>query len=132
MFAAPAFGACQVTLPRFNAQALCEIVANEKVTHTVMVPTMINLLTQFGDLSRYDLRSLEVLAYGGSPLAPEGICRTREILSATRVVQGYGLSETGVLTGLRDPEHTPERLMSCGRPCSGTDLQVVDEAGKRL
>jgi long-chain acyl-CoA synthetase len=67
MFAAPAFGACQVTLPRFNSQALCEIITNEKVTHTVMVPTMINLLTQFGDLSRYDLRSLEVLAYGGSP-----------------------------------------------------------------
>src|SRR5258708_306820 len=70
MFAAPAFGACQVTLPRFNAQALCEIIANEKVTHSVMVPTMINLLTQFADLRRYDLRSLEVLAYGGPPAPP--------------------------------------------------------------
>src|SRR5260370_32547260 len=88
MFAAPAFGACQVTLPRFNAQALCEIIANEKVTHTVMVPTMINLLTQFGDLSRYDLRSLEVLAYGGSPTAPEGIPPPPGILPATRLVQG--------------------------------------------
>jgi len=132
MFAAPAFGARQVTLPRFNAQALCEIITNEKVTHTVMVPTMINLLTQFGDLSRYDLRSLEVLAYGGSPIAPEVIRRTREILPATRLVQVYGLSETGFLTGLRDQEHTPERLMSCGRPCPGIDLQVVDEAGRSL
>jgi acyl-CoA synthetase (AMP-forming)/AMP-acid ligase II len=132
IFAAPAFGACQVTLPRFNAQAFCEIIANEKVTYTVMVPTMINLLTQFGDLSRYDLRSLEVLAYGGSPIAPETIRRTREILSTTRLVQVYGLSETGFLTGLRDQEHTPERLMSCGRPCPGIDLQVVDEEGRSL
>jgi long-chain acyl-CoA synthetase len=132
MFAAPAFGACQVTLPRFNAQALCEIIANEKVTHTVMVPTMINLLTQFGELSRYDLRCLEVLAYGGSPVAPEVIRRTREILPRTRLVQVYGLSESGFLTGLRDQEHTPERLTSCGRPCPGIDLQVVDEAGSRL
>ncbi|MDB6039015.1 MAG: hypothetical protein JWM99_2856 [Verrucomicrobiales bacterium] len=132
IFAAPAFGACQVTLPRFNAQALCEIIANEKVTHTVMVPTMINLLTQFADLKRYDLRSLEVLAYGGSPVAPEVIRRTREILPGTRLVQVYGLSETGFLTGLRDQEHTPERLMSCGRPCPGIDLQVVDEEGRNL
>jgi len=132
MFAAPAFGACQVTLPRFNAQALCEIIANEKVTHTVMVPTMINLLTQFADLKRYDLRSLEVLGYGGSPVAPEVIRRTREILPGTRLLQVYGLSESGFLTGLRDDEHTPERLMSCGRPCPGIDLKVVDEAGRSL
>jgi acyl-CoA synthetase (AMP-forming)/AMP-acid ligase II len=132
MFAAPAFGACQVTLPRFNAQDLCEVISNEKVTHTVMVPTMINLLTQFADLKRYDLSSLEVLAYGGSPVAPEVIRRTREILPSTRLVQVYGLSETGFLTGLRDQEHTPERLMSCGRPCPGIDLQVVDEEGRSL
>ncbi len=132
MFAAPAFGACQVTLPRFNAQAFCEIIANEKVTHTVMVPTMINLLTQFADLSRYDLRSLEVLGYGGSPAAPEVIRRAREVLPRTRLVQVYGLSETGFLTGLRDQEHTPERLTSCGRPCPGIDLKVVDEAGRSL
>ena len=31
MFAASAF-ACQATLPRFNAQALCAMIANEKVT----------------------------------------------------------------------------------------------------
>jgi long-chain acyl-CoA synthetase len=132
MFAAPAFGACQVTLPRFNAQALCEIIANEKVTHTVMVPTMINLLTQFADLKLYDLRSLKVLAYGGSPIAPDVIRRAREILPNTRLVQVYGLSETGFLTGLQDQEHTPERLMSCGRPCPGIDLQVVDEEGRSL
>jgi len=132
MFAAPAFGACQVTLPRFNARDLCEIISTEKVTHTVMVPTMINLLTQFSGLNGYDLNSLEVLAYGGSPVAPEVIRRTREILPSARLVQVYGLSETGFLTGLRDQEHTPERLMSCGRPCPGIDLQVVDEEGRSL
>src|SRR5258708_39223458 len=117
MFAAPAFGVCQVTLQRFNAQALCQIIANEKVTHSVMLPPMINLLTQLADLKRYDLRSLEVLAYSGSAHAPEVIRRTREILPGTRLVQVYGLSETGFLTGLRHDEHTPERVMSSHRAC---------------
>jgi long-chain acyl-CoA synthetase len=132
MFAAPAFGACQVTLPRFSAEAFCEAVANSRVTHAVLVPTMMNLLTEFTDIKRYDLSTLALLAYGGSPIAPETIRRIREVLPNTRLLQGYGLSETGYLTGLRDQEHTPERLMSCGRPCPGVEVQVVDEAGSVL
>jgi len=68
MFASPAFGTCQTTIPKFSPQAFCEIVEREHVTHTVVVPTMINILTQFEELKRYDLTSLERLGYGGSPI----------------------------------------------------------------
>src|SRR5258707_13174685 len=71
MFAAPAFGATQITIPKFGARPFCETVERERVSHTVLVPTMINLLTQFPDARKHDLSSLQVLAYGGSPLAPE-------------------------------------------------------------
>src|SRR5437773_4377417 len=50
LFAAPAFGTYQVTIPKFSAQSFCEAVEREGVTHTVLVPTMINLLTQFPEL----------------------------------------------------------------------------------
>ena len=130
MFAAPAFGAAQVTIPKFSPQSFCEAVERERVTHTVLVPTMINLLTQFADARKYDLSSLEVLAYGGSPMAPELIQHTRELLPHVKLVQVYGLSETGFLTGLQDQEHTRGHLLSCGRPCPGIDLQVTDESGK--
>jgi acyl-CoA synthetase (AMP-forming)/AMP-acid ligase II len=132
MFAAPAFGACQVTIPKFSPQSFCETVARERVSHTVLVPTMINLLTQSPEAKNHDLSSLEVLAYGGSPMAPDLIRRTRELLPNLKLVQVYGLSETGFLTGLQDQEHTDERLMSCGRPCPGIDVQVVDESGKQV
>jgi long-chain acyl-CoA synthetase len=132
MFASPAFGACQVTIPKFSPQSFCERVERERVTYTVLVPTMINLLMKFPELARYDLSSLEVLGYGGSPMAPELIHRTREVLPNLKLVQVYGLSETGFLTGLRDHEHTEERLKSCGRPCPGIDVQVVDESGRQV
>ena len=132
MFAAPAFGACQVTIPKFSPQIFCETVERERVTHTVLVPTMINLLTQFPDLRKFDLSSLEVLAYGGSPMAPELIRRIRELLPNLKLVQVYGLSETGFLAGLQDQEHTEDRLLSCGRPCPGVDVQVADELGKQV
>src|SRR5580765_4574936 len=132
LFAAPAFGACQVTIPKFSPQTFCEAVEREGVTHTVLVPTMINLLTQFPELQKYDLTSLERVAYGGSPMAPELIRRTREVLPHVRLVQGYGLSETGFLTALLDNEHTPDKLTSCGRPCPGIDVRVVGPSGTEV
>jgi long-chain acyl-CoA synthetase len=93
---------------------------------------MINLLMQSREFEKYDLSSLERLAYGGSPMAPELIHRIREVLPNLKLVQGYGLSEAGFLTGLKDHEHTEDRLVSCGRTCPGIDLCVVDESGKEL
>jgi long-chain acyl-CoA synthetase len=130
MFAAPAFGTCQVTISKFNPHAFCETVQQERVTRTVMVPTMINVLTQFEHLAQYDLSSLMELGYGGSPVAPELIRRARQALPHVKLVQVYGLSETGFLTGLQDHEHTASRLLSCGRSCPGVDVRVVDESGK--
>jgi len=132
IFAAPAFGASQITIPKFSAQLFCEVVEREHVTHTVLVPTMINLITQFLETRKYDLSSLQVLAYGGSPMAPELVRRTRELLPKVKLVQVYGLSETGFLTGLQDQEHTADKLISCGRPCPGVDLQVTDTSGKEV
>ncbi|HTB12059.1 MAG TPA: AMP-binding protein [Bryobacteraceae bacterium] len=129
MFAAPMFGASQVTLARFQPETFCEIVAKERVNYTVLVPTMISFLAQYAESNPHDLASLEVLAYGGSPMAPQLIRKVRELLPNTQLVQVYGLSETGFLTGLQDGEHTADKLMSCGRPCPGIDVQIVDDAG---
>jgi non-ribosomal peptide synthetase component E (peptide arylation enzyme) len=46
--------ACQVTIPKFSPRSFCETVERERVSHTVLVPTMINLLTQFPELKEYD------------------------------------------------------------------------------
>jgi long-chain acyl-CoA synthetase len=132
MFAAPAFGVCQVTIPKFDAQTFCETVQRERVSQSVLVPTMINLLIQDYKFQKYDLTSLKTLGYGGSPMAPELVHRIREVLPNLKLVQSYGLSEAGFLTGLKDNEHTEDRLMSCGRTCPGIDLRIVDESGKEV
>jgi long-chain acyl-CoA synthetase len=131
-FAAPAFGACQVTIPKFNPQTFSETVQREGVTHTVLVPTMINMLTQSPELRKYDLATLRHLGYGGSPMAPELVHHTRRVLPNVKIVQVYGLSEAGFLTGLLDHEHTEDKLTSCGRSRLGIDLRVVDSSGKEV
>jgi long-chain acyl-CoA synthetase len=130
MFAAPVFGAAQMTLERFDALSFCTSVQTHGVTHTVLVPSMINFLCQFQELAAFNLDSLDVLAYGGSPIAPALVREVRRALPKAKLLQVYGLSEAGFLTGLTDAEHTDDRLQSCGRPCPGIDLRVVDAAGK--
>ena len=130
MFAAPVFGAAQMTLDHFDALSFCTAVQADGVTHTVLVPSMINLLCQFEELPSFNLDSLDVLAYGGSPIAPALVRDIRRALPKARLLQVYGLSEAGFLSGLTDAEHTEDRLQSCGRPCPGIDLRVVDSGGK--
>lgn len=132
MFGSAAFGSSQVSIPKFSPKTFCETVERERVTHTVLVPTMLSLLTQYVDLNKHDLTSLGHIGYGGSPIAPDLIHRVRQILPDIKLLQIYGLSETGFLTGLQDHEHTEERLLSCGRPCPGIDVRVVDESGKEV
>jgi long-chain acyl-CoA synthetase len=129
MFAAPVFGATQITLERFDALSFCTSVLTHGATHTVLVPSMINTLCQFPELASFNLDSLDVLAYGGSPIAPALVRDVRRLLPKAKLLQVYGLSEAGYLTGLTDAEHTEDKLQSCGRPSPGTDLRVVDAVG---
>jgi long-chain acyl-CoA synthetase len=130
MFAAPVFGAAQIALERFDPQSFSTSVQTHSVTHTVLVPSMINTLCQSQELAAFNLDSLDVLAYGGSPIAPALVREVRRALPKVKLLQVYGLSEAGFLTGLTDAEHTDDRLQSCGRPCPGIDLRVVDAAHK--
>jgi acyl-CoA synthetase (AMP-forming)/AMP-acid ligase II len=130
MFAAPVFGSAQIALPRFDPASFCETVDASGVTHTVLVPSMIRRLCQFEGLQQYNLDSLDVVAYGGAPIASALIREIRALLPKIKLLQVYGLSEAGFLTGLTDAEHTTERLQSCGRACPGIDLKVVKHDGE--
>lgn len=126
----PNRGATQVILPRFDPESLCKTIEQQRVTHTLLIPTMVNLLTQHPAVEQRDLSSLRLLMYGGSPMMPDVIARTRAKLPRTALMQAYGMTESCcVLTLLLDEEHDAQRLLSCGRPVAGVELEVVDERG---
>ncbi len=113
VFAAPAFGALpgnQASIQRVQPSARWS--PRSELPATVLVPTMINLLLRFVENNPCDLSSLEVLALWRVPNGPGLIRRARRLLPNVKLVQGYGLSETGFLTGLQDNEHTDDHLTS--------------------
>ncbi|MFS4517740.1 AMP-binding protein, partial [Delftia tsuruhatensis] len=109
-----------------------------RVTHTFMVPTMINmLLAEIGGRYR-PLPDLQRLGYGAAPMAPARILQAMDVFGPI-LSQGYGAGETtSGVCGLTVQDHLqarasrPERLASCGRPFLESLVEVVDDEGRRV
>ncbi|MCP3727511.1 AMP-binding protein [Paraburkholderia sp. CNPSo 3272] len=131
-------GATLVLFDAFEPARFIDDIARLRITHTFMVPAMINMLLGEPALDTADLGSLKMLGYGAAPMAParieEAWARIGPLLS-----QGYGASEsTSGVTRLSIADHSdalanrPARLASCGRPHGETEVCVVDELGREV
>ncbi|MDZ7862407.1 AMP-binding protein [Acidovorax sp.] len=108
----------------------------ERVTHTFMVPTMINMLLAELEGQYRPLPDLLRLGYGAAPMAPARILRAMDVFGPV-LSQGYGAGETtSGVCGLSVEDHLfaraalPERLASCGRPFLESLVEIVDDAGQ--
>ncbi len=136
IFGVTMLGARHAFIPMFNPVHVLQAIQDEKVTVTVLVPTMINAVLNHPDVDKYDLSSLRCLIYGASPmpiqLLKQGLRKWGQIFA-----QGYGMTETSPLLTVLDMhdhivEGTPEqvrRLASCGKEIVGVEVRVVNAAG---
>ena len=129
-------GAKLILHPRFDAQQVLETLERERVTVTLLAPTMIVMLLQHPDIRKYDYSSLRRIFYGMSPI-PVGQLRKAISVFGSIFRQNYGLTEAHQpLTTLHPWEHvsegTPkemERLSSAGRRALGVEIKLVDPNG---
>jgi acyl-CoA synthetase (AMP-forming)/AMP-acid ligase II len=134
-----AFGARQVILPTWDADAFRDAVLNRGVTGSVLVPTMVARLLNLDHVSAIrEAGHLRRLCYAGAPMPTEHIVEARERVTEN-LVQFYGLVEAIPPVTVLDAEaHAlatstrPELLASCGRPAMGVGLRVVDDEGADL
>ena len=127
-------GGTHVFIPGFAPAATLEAIQNHGVTRTILVPTMINFLINFPDTAKYDTSTLQMVAYGASPM-PVDRLQAAVKLFGPKFVQAYGMTETApLLTAMQAHwtlfDGTPEdtrRLASCGREISGVEVRIVDE-----
>ncbi len=108
----------------------------DRVTHTFMVPTMINMLLAELEGQYRPLPDLQRLGYGAAPMAPARILRAMDVFGPI-LSQGYGAGETtSGVCGLSVEDHLfaraarPERLASCGRPFLESVVEIVDDDGQ--
>jgi len=122
-------GADQVLLPRFDAAAVLETIERERITHTVLVPTMLGMLLDAPGADDADLSSLRHVQYAASPISAELQRRVLERLPDCDVAQFYGMTEAApTVTHLSGEDHRRggERLASVGVPVPGVEAEVRD------
>ncbi|TFG89548.1 MAG: hypothetical protein E4H15_09105, partial [Syntrophobacterales bacterium] len=134
-------GGRHVMLPQFRPALVCELIEREKVNYVEMVPTMADTLTQFKDLDKYDLSSLERIVIGGAPLLEGTQKALMEKFSWCVIHAGYGMSETascGTTAHLKEhlQELSDEKkrflLRSQGYEDMLTSVRIVDSEGKEV
>ncbi len=127
-----------VLLPGFNAPAVMRAIAAERVSFSLLVPTMIQMLVDHPELPEHDLSSLRRIMYGASPIGEGLLLRAMARLPAASFIQSYGLTETsGPFTILpaiyhRPEGRTPDRLRAAGRPFWSMEMRIVDPQGAPL
>lgn len=134
----PMLGAPQVTVA-FTPDRMLEVVQRTKPTGTGLPPTLINMMANHPRISEFDLGSLRMIMYGGSP-TPLGILQKAAATIRTAYIHGYGITETSGITTLAQVEDfcvegPPERVAltaSAGRAVPHIELTVVDDAGREL
>ena len=136
VFACTWVGATQVVVPRFDATVVIDAIARHRITHTLLVPTMLAMLLDAPQLAAADLSSLRNLQYAASPIAPELQRRVLERIDC-EVAQFYGMTEAApTVTHLAAEEHRlgfaglephRTRLASIGVPVAGVEVDIRDD-----
>ncbi|MEK9723865.1 MAG: fatty acid--CoA ligase family protein, partial [Rhodospirillaceae bacterium] len=113
----------------FKAPKFLAMAARERMSFTVMVPAMYNLLFVQDDPARHDLAAWRIGGFGGAPMPEPTIRKLAAALPNLNLVNCYGATETTSPMVMMPPEHTAARRLSVGRPSPGAVVKVMDEAG---
>jgi fatty-acyl-CoA synthase len=133
--AAPAFvammlglGATVVLMNHFDPAGALEIIERERVTCTLMVPTMIVRITNLPELPARDTSTLRWVMSVAAPLSTEAARRFIKRFGPV-LWNFYGSTETGLVT-LAGPADHVARPGTIGRALRGNEIRLLDESGR--
>jgi acyl-CoA synthetase (AMP-forming)/AMP-acid ligase II len=127
-----------IFIPKFVPVTMLQAIEEYRITHCALVPTMVNMLLNDKNFEQYDVSSLRGMNYGGSPMAPALIARTRKAFPTCRLFQGYGQTETSPnVSMLVDKYHDPDgefadKIESAGQPMFTVEVRIVDSKDNEL
>jgi fatty-acyl-CoA synthase len=137
--AAPAFvamlmslGATIVLMNHFDPAGALEIIARERVTCSLMVPTMLVRITNLPAEARaaHATASLRWVMSVAAPLSTEAARRFMAQFGPV-LWNFYGATETGLVT-LAGPGDHVTRPGTIGRALRGNEIRLLDEAGHEV
>jgi len=124
-------GGHTVMAPDLDPATVLSLVEGHRVSHAFLVPTIIRTLLDALRQQPVDLSSLELIAYGASPIDERTLAQAIEAVGCL-FLGVYGMTETaGSVTALVPEDHHPSGprvrlLRSVGRPLPWHDVVIFD------
>jgi acyl-CoA synthetase (AMP-forming)/AMP-acid ligase II len=117
-------GARVVLMERFSAEDALELIEREHVTYIPTAPASIVAMLNSPALSKHDLGSLRIVITGGASAAVETIKAFQAAVPHAKLIELYGMLETGY--------HAFTRLTDDPLKVNGTVGRCVDSMGLRM
>ncbi len=114
---------------KWNADQALEIIQRERITNAGGVPTIAWQIIEHPRFNEFDLSSLESIAYGGAPSAPELVRRLKERFPKMTPGQGWGMTETSATATSNVGEDYERKPSSCGVPSPTGEVRIVGPDG---
>lgn len=116
-----------LTMPKFDAEASLDIIANEKVDWALMVPTMMQRILRL-DLSRTDLSHWNTVVHTAAPMPQSAKRQWIERFGPDHIGEVYGATEGLVRTWISGREWL-DRPGSVGRAMGNARIRILAENG---
>jgi long-chain acyl-CoA synthetase len=113
-----------VLMPRFELEPTLKVIQKEKPTLFPGVPRLYIAINEGKETPKYDLSSIRACFSGAAPL-PMAVAEKFESITGSRIVEGYGLTETSPITH-GNPIAGTRKPGSIGLPVPDTDCRIVD------
>lgn len=108
-----------------------EKLIEEKVTGFPIVPTIVAILLQLEDLSKFNFRSLRYMTNTAAALPVSYIRRLRDLFSHVKLYSMYGLTECKRVSYL-PPDQLDSHPDSVGIPIPNEEVFVLDKEGNEV
>ena len=124
-------GAKLAMMRKWDAREAMWLIQDERLTGAGGVPTIAWQILEHPDREQFDLSSLESVAYGGAPSAPELVRQIGAKFKA-HAGNGWGMTETSATFTHHMAEDYANRPDSAGPPVPVCDIRVTDPDGNVL
>ncbi len=125
-------GGTLVIVPEFKAPSFVQLLADERITYSLMVPAMYQLCLLQPAFTQCDLSAWRVGGYGGAPMPVPTVQALAQAVPGLTLVNCYGSTETTspatiMPLGLSAIHHDAVGITV---PCA--DIRVMDDDGKEV
>jgi len=121
-----------VTMYKWDPGEALAIIEREKITMIGGVPAIAWQVLEHPDRDKHDLSSIQFVAYGGAPSAPELVATIKRRFPNGLASNGWGMTETCAASCVNFGKDYEVRPDSCGAAAPAMDFKIVGANGETL